>query len=146
MELFAEGMEVIVSTQRRVALHYFNDGSINLACPPLKALLDIMRDDQPGDQRLDSTEFRTLFTRESLLASDWYRARLETRRNRELALWQRHQGYLGQFLAKPNYSDESRRLDIEGRLERVRRHLQKVSAPGYVDELRGTIGTSPLGI
>lgn len=145
MELFADGMEVIVSTQRRVATHYFNDGSIKLACPPLKALLDIMRDEEPGDHRLDSTEFRILFTRESLLASEWYRARLETRRSRELALWQRHQGYLGQFLAKPNYADESRRLDIEGRLERVRLHLKAVSAPGYVDEITGTIGTSPLG-
>ncbi len=145
MALFAEGMETIVTTQRRVAQHYFDDGSIELACPPLKALLGIMRDDKSGDYTLDAPAFRALFGRQALLASDWYRARLETRRQRELVLWERHQAYLGQFLSKPNYAEESRRLDIPARLERVRRNLRQLAGPGHVDTLKGTIGTSSLG-
>jgi hypothetical protein len=32
-EIFADGMDNIVTTQKRVAEDYFNDGSIELACP-----------------------------------------------------------------------------------------------------------------
>ncbi len=41
-ELFAAGVDAIVETQRRVALNYFEDGSVEAACPPLKALLHIL--------------------------------------------------------------------------------------------------------
>ena len=40
--MFAAGVEAIVEAQRRVALNYFEDGSVDAACPPLKALLHIM--------------------------------------------------------------------------------------------------------
>jgi len=38
---FANGVDNIVSTQKRVAKMYFDDGSIRQACPPLQALLHI---------------------------------------------------------------------------------------------------------
>jgi len=40
--IFADGMGHIVTTQKRIAKTYFDDGSIAQACPPLKALLHIM--------------------------------------------------------------------------------------------------------
>ena len=45
-EIFVDGLDNIISTQKRVAQLYFNDGSINLACPPLRALLQIMLQDK----------------------------------------------------------------------------------------------------
>ena len=42
MGLFAAGVDAIVESQRRVATNYFEDGSVEAACPPLKALLHIM--------------------------------------------------------------------------------------------------------
>ncbi len=42
MDDFIDGLDNIIETQRRVALNYFEDGSIDAACPPLKALLHIM--------------------------------------------------------------------------------------------------------
>ena len=39
---FAEGVDAIVEAQARVARQYFEDGSVEAACPPLKALLHIM--------------------------------------------------------------------------------------------------------
>src|SRR5262249_44369623 len=42
VEIFVNGMDNIVETHKRVAQHYFNDGTIEYACPPLKALLHIM--------------------------------------------------------------------------------------------------------
>src|SRR5262249_47362550 len=44
LDTFADGVDNIVSTQKRVADHYFADGSIADACPPLRALLHLMRD------------------------------------------------------------------------------------------------------
>ncbi|MEI6082817.1 MAG: hypothetical protein WCS70_00795, partial [Verrucomicrobiota bacterium] len=76
LDIFVDGMENIIATQRRVAQAYFDDGSIADACPPLRALLHIMRDDQFDGRDLNHPEVRAMFTRESLLASDWYAARL----------------------------------------------------------------------
>jgi hypothetical protein len=144
MDTFAEGMDVILTTQKLVAAHYFNDGGIDLACPPLKALLHIMRDDHYEGKGLDHPEIRALFNRETVVASDWYRARLVECQSRRRALWQHHIGYIEQFLAKPNYAEEARRLDIPGRLDWARKEFKRVSSPDYARELVGTIGVSPL--
>jgi hypothetical protein len=37
--IVVDGMDNILETQRRVAQHYFNDNSVEMACPALKALL-----------------------------------------------------------------------------------------------------------
>jgi len=42
MAVFADGVDNIVGTHKRVAESYFADGSIEMACPPLKAVLHIM--------------------------------------------------------------------------------------------------------
>jgi hypothetical protein len=42
LEIFVDGMDNIVGTHKRVAEYYFNDGTIEFGCPPLKALLHIM--------------------------------------------------------------------------------------------------------
>ena len=57
--VFADGVANIVEAQRRVAAAYFEDGTIEDACPPLQALLHIMAHGQfegkdasdPGDPR-----------------------------------------------------------------------------------------------
>src|SRR5580658_8079656 len=41
LRCFSEGVEAICEAQRRVALDYFEDGSVEAACPPVKALLHI---------------------------------------------------------------------------------------------------------
>lgn len=79
-DVFADGVANIVATHQRVAQSYFTDGSIALACPPLKALLEIMAYGKTADGLgLESPEVRALFTRESVLASDWYAARLDAK-------------------------------------------------------------------
>ena len=90
MELFAAGVDAIVEAQRRVALNYFEDGSVDAACPPLKALLHIMAHGEFEGMTLNDPRFRGLFDREVVLASDWYKERLRTKQQRDVALWQRH--------------------------------------------------------
>src|SRR5215469_17447182 len=64
-DVFADGMDNIVTTQKRVAQMYFEDGSIAQACPPLKALLHVMRDDQWEGKGLAHPDLRGLFTRDA---------------------------------------------------------------------------------
>jgi hypothetical protein len=144
MDIFADGMANIVETQRRVAQHYFNDGSIELACPPLQALLHIMAHDTFEGHELAQAKVRGLFTRDHLLGSDWYAERLQAKQAVDARLWQRHVGYLTKFITKPHYADESARLRIEDRLHKARAELKRASAPTYLDQLRGTLGASPL--
>jgi len=40
-EIFADGVDNIVATQKRVAKMYFDDAASKQACPPLQALLHI---------------------------------------------------------------------------------------------------------
>ena len=74
--LFGAGVEAIVETQRRVAMNYFEDGSIEAAYPPLKALLYLMAQGCYEGRGVDDPAIRGMFTREALLAGDWYRERL----------------------------------------------------------------------
>ncbi|MGO8674232.1 MAG: hypothetical protein ACLQVX_00025 [Limisphaerales bacterium] len=144
MEIFVDGMDNIVETQRRVAKMYFDDGSIEQACPPLRALLHIMLHDQWEAKGLEHPDFRRLFRREELLASDWYAARLAAKQRIDRRLWQRHLEYLDRFLKKTSHADEAARLGIADRLTHARAALKRAEAPAYLEELRGTLGAEPI--
>ena len=129
---FAAGVDAIVETQTRVALQYFEDGSVDAACPPLKALLHIMAHGSYEGLGVDASEIRGLFSREAMLASAWYRERLVVKQERDVALWTRHVAAL-----------EAARID-GSRLEEARRQLARVSSTDYLRELEGTIGADPF--
>jgi len=140
MDIFVDGMDNIVTTQKRVAKMYFDDGSIAQACPPLKALLHIMLHDQWEGKQLADPEFRKLFTREYLMASDWYAARLAGKQDADRRLWKRHVDYLNQFLRKPTHADIAENLGIPDRLARARKQLEETESPEYIRRLKGTLG------
>jgi hypothetical protein len=144
LDIFADGMDNIVSTQKRVARMYFDDGSVTQACPPLRALLHLMLEDEWEGRGLDHPEFRKLFTRENLLASDWYAARLAAKQKIDRRLWRRHVEYLDRFLKMASHADEAARLGIAGRLADARAALKRAEAPAYLEELRGTLGAEPI--
>ena len=125
-------------------MHYFKDGGIEMACPPLKTLLHIMAHGQFEGRDLNHAKIRALFTRENLLAGDWYAARLRAKQSIDAKLWQRHTTYLTKFITKPHYADEAARLRIEERLHQARQELKRVQSPAYLEELRGTLGANPL--
>lgn len=141
--IFVDGMDNIVATQKRVAQHYFDDGSVELACPPLRALLHLMRDDHFEGKALDHPEFRALFARESILNSDWYAARLRAKQALEIRAWTRHVDYLKKFLGKPSYSAVADRFGVAARLEFAQGELARVQSPAYLAGLAGTIGAEP---
>ena len=142
--IFVDGMDNIVTTQKRIAKMYFDDGSIAQACPPLKALLHIMLHDTWEGKGLGDPEFRKMFTRESLLGGDWYAARLAAKQKIDRQLWRRHVDYLDKFLKRTSHADEAARLGIADRLSRAKKILDQVESPAYRETLRGTLGAEPI--
>ncbi|MGH7513804.1 MAG: hypothetical protein ACREOQ_12870 [Gemmatimonadales bacterium] len=142
--VFADGINNIVEAQQRVAAAYFEDGTIEDASPPLRALLHIMAHGQFEGKDANHPEIRALFTRESLLASEWYHERLAVKQQRDIALWERHTRSLSDFLARAGHRDEAKRLGIPARLEHARAELERVSGREYLTALVGTIGADPV--
>jgi hypothetical protein len=141
---YVDGIHNITEAQQRVALGYFADGSVDAACPPLRALLHIMAHGHYEGMTAADPGVREMFTREHLLASDWYRERLETKQQRDAALWSRHVAHLESFRSRPGYGEVARQLDVAGRLERARQELRRVKSPEYLNQLVGTIGADPV--
>jgi hypothetical protein len=144
-DIFADGVDNIVTTQKRVAQMYFADGSIEQACPALKALLHIMLHGQYEGMNLHAPQIRALFTRENLLASDGYAARLKAKQELDARLWRRHIEYLEKFLKKDNYVEEAARLGVAARLRSARSTLEQVESPTYLQRLQGSLGVEPIG-
>jgi hypothetical protein len=148
LDMFCAGIDAIVDSQRRVAMNYFEDGSADAACPPLRALLHVMAYGSYDGKSVDHPEIRSLFTRESLLASDWYRERLQMKQTRDVALWRRHLRALEDFArsgrALPAQTNAQNGSELASRLALARAQLARVSSPGYLGELLGTIGADPF--
>jgi phosphoenolpyruvate carboxykinase (diphosphate) len=139
--LFAAGVDAIVEAQTRVAREYFEDGSVAAACPPVEALLHIMACGSYQGKCIEDPEIRGLFTRESVLASDWYWERLRVCQARQVALWRRHIAALEAFHTA---GGGAAGFDVEFRLVEARKQLAHRRAPEYLKELEGTIGADPF--
>ena len=142
--VFADSVDIIVTTHKVVAEHYRADGSIEWAVPPLRALLEIMID---GTSRegwdLTSPEFRALFERENILSSSWYAERLDAKVARDTRLAHQAIEDLTRFYTAENNEEVVERLGIEGLLAEARAWLDKVSSPAYREHLVGTLGLQP---
>ncbi len=144
MAVFVDGVENIVEAQQKVGASYLEDGSVEDACPPIKVLLHIMANGSYEGKDIHDPAIRAMFTREELLASDWYLERLETKQKRDVALWQRHIHSLEVFVSRPSHQDMVARIGIHDRLTRARAKLDLVRSGDYLQGLRGTIGADPL--
>ena len=140
--LFAAGVNAIVESQRRVARDYFEDGSVEAACPPLRALLHIMAEGSYDGMGIDDPRLRAQFTREAVLASDWYTERLRHQQRKDAVLWQRHLENLERF--RQSGMEIPADLDLEGRHSAACAALAWVNSPGFLQSLVGTIGADPF--
>lgn len=141
LDLFASGVDAIVTSQKRVAQAYFEDGSVDGACPPLRGLLEIMVNGTFEGMSLDDPRLRAMFTRESVLNSDWYAERLRTRQRKEVDLWERHLRALGDF--QRSALQVPRQIDLDARMRVAARKLREARSSDYPDKLAGTIGADP---
>ncbi|HNQ37867.1 MAG TPA: hypothetical protein PKJ58_07900, partial [Prolixibacteraceae bacterium] len=143
MEIFADGIHNIVEAQERVALSYFNDGSIEGACPPLKALLHIMAYGHFEGKDAADPAIRNLFTRENLLASDWYHERLLNKQLSDIALFQKHVKYLKNYLVTSLNMDEQAEMEIHEKVKTAEERLKYLKSTDYLKSLEGHLGLDP---
>jgi hypothetical protein len=144
LKIFVEGVDNIIATHERVAQAYFEDGTIEAACPPLQALLHIMAKGNWQGHGLDAPEVRGMFTREALLKSDWYQARLVAKQQWDVAIWQQHIESIKLTLNNPTRVDVVAQLDLPERLNTAQTMLERVSSEEHIQTLMGTLGKQPL--
>jgi hypothetical protein len=141
---FADGVLQISEAQARVAQNYFGDSGYELACPPLRAALDIMVHGEHNGKTIDDPEVRQLFSRESLLSSDWYRRRLDAKQQRDIAHWKSMQQRLQSFIDDPLNTDATERLDMKAQYEYATQQRQLAESGDYIASLQGTLGVDPM--
>jgi hypothetical protein len=142
LSVFVRGVEAIVEAQQHVAEDYFSDGSVDLACPPLKALLHIMAKGSFEGKGPTHPDVRALFDRATLIKSDWYQARLSAQQKKDIALWQKHVQRMEEAM-KTFSPEEVTHLGIEYRLDNARKMLVEVQSSAYRDSLVGSLGVDP---
>ena len=144
MDIFVDGINNVVEAQKKVALNYFNDGSIDGACPPLKALLNIMAYDRYEDKDVDDPEIRKMFTREYLMKSDWYKERLINKQINDINLWQKHLGYLNKVIGNPETLTETEIRFIKEKISIAEEKIKYYKSASYLKSLEGFTGADPL--
>jgi hypothetical protein len=144
MDQFADGILNIVEAQQKVAQAYFRDGSINSAIPPLKALLNIMVNGSFEGKDLNSPEFREMFTYNNLIESDWYKARILSKQQSDIALFASHIRYIEKIIRDDQNLSQEMYHNLIERLTKLKSHYEYVCSYDYAKKLIGTIGRSNL--
>lgn len=144
MEEYVDGIKNIVEAQQKVALQYFEEGSVEAAIPPLKILLHIMAYGHYEGKELSSPELRKEFDRDFVLQTDWYKERLRLKQQKDTAFLNKQIRYLKDFMSDPNNQELVEKMEISDRLQSAFNNLQHIESDQYLDELVGTIGADPL--
>ncbi|GAA5484513.1 hypothetical protein [Haloferula sargassicola] len=139
---FADGIEHIAEAHQRVAANYFKDGSIELAIPPLKALLTIMAEGTWEGKTANDPAVRGLFSREAMIGSDWYLARLQARATVANQLWRRHVSDLSDFLTRRSRLQAAEREAMEAKLDHAKAQLADLESSG-ARRYMGSLGLDP---
>lgn len=140
LEAFVEGIQNIANGHRKAALNYFEDGSVDVAIPPLKALLNIMAHGSFEGKGLEDEEIRSLFRKETILSSDWYLERLRNKQRIDGTLLEQKIENLETLLANPIYQTISDQQEYGRRLETAKEQLRTCRSEDYLGDLKGTIG------
>lgn len=140
---FADGVKYIAEAHQRVSRQYFEDGTIEELCPPLRALVTIMAHGSYEGRTERDAEIRRLFSRESLLESDWYNRRLRTLHQREIALHQRHAAYLAAYSPDRLQNDPGLNALISKRRDWAAERLAELQSTAAIQSFHATLGAQP---
>jgi hypothetical protein len=98
----------------------------------------------PQGWDLETPEFRAMFTRESVLASDWYAERLDAKQAAASARADAGLTAIEKFVSTPGNEEPAARLDMPARVEAARVEAQRLAGPEFREQLVGTAGSTPL--
>lgn len=141
---YVDGIKNICEAQQKVALNYFEDGSIEAAIPPLKILLNIMAYGNYERKDISDPELRKYFDRDYVVNSDWYKERLVLKQQKDIAFYGKQIKYLENFIANPFNASIISEMGVTSRLEKLKVDYKNVSSNEYLENLIGTIGADPL--
>ena len=144
MEDYVDGINNIVEAQQKVALGYFEDGSIDAAIPPLKILLHIMAFGHYEDKEISNPELRKYFDRDYVVNSQWYKERLLLKQKKDVAFHEQQIKYLSDFMAIPDNKEIVHELNINKSLKKAKEMLNHAKSDLFMEELVGTIGADPI--
>ncbi|WNH08308.1 hypothetical protein [Thalassobellus suaedae] len=144
LEDYVDGINNIVEAQEKVALSYFEDGSIEAAIPPLKILLHIMAYGSYEGKNINDPELRMYFDRDYVINSDWYKERLEIKQKKDICFYDSQIAYLETFMKNPNNDALVSEMKIKEQLDTVKERFNSVKSNDYINRLVGTIGADPL--
>ena len=140
VDAYAESVRTIVTTHQRVAQSYLDDGTIDLAVPPIRALLEIMATGSSNGLTLHDPAFRRMFDRAEVLESEWYNARLTSQTQSDAAHAQASVVAMTRFLDEPTNCAAAERLGIAERIDKMNTKLAAASTSEAAANLRGTLG------
>ena len=144
LEDYVDGIKNITEAQQKVALNYFEDGSIEAATPPLKILLHIMAYGNYEGKHISDPELRKYFDRDYVVNSDWYKERLVLQQQKDIAFYGKQIKYLEDFISNPRNNALVLEMDLNGRLNALKARYKEVNSENYLENLNGTIGLDPL--
>ncbi len=144
LEDYVDGINNIVEAQQKVALRYFEDGSIESAIPPLKILLHIMAYGTYEGKEISHPELRKYFERDYIINSYWYKERLKLKQAKDMRFYESQIAYLEAFIANPNNEDLVSEMKIKNQLKSVKQLYAEAKSEDYLNSLVGTIGADPL--
>lgn len=137
---YVDGINNIVETQQRIAGNYFEDGSVDDAIPPLKALLHIMAHGQFEGKTIGDPAVRSLFDVSKVRGQQWYLDRLTAKQQRDVRYLEAQRDYLKVFLGKETHREEAERLGLAKRLAKLEEQLVTAQGSDYLESLNGTLG------
>ncbi|WP_245949199.1 hypothetical protein [Lutibacter citreus] len=144
LEDFVDGINNIVEAQQKVAVRYFEDGSVEAAIPPLKILLNIMAYGNYEGKEISDPELRAYFDRDYILNSDWYKERLILKQQKDVQFYQKQINYLETFISNSRNIDIVEEMNLEEKLNSVKKLFTEANSNEYLKSLEGTIGKDPL--
>lgn len=144
LEDFVDGINNIVEAQQKVALNYFEDGSIDAAIQPLKILLNIMAYGHYEGKSISDPELRKYFDRSYVVNTDWYKERLALKQQKDIAYYRSQIDYLTAFINDSRNDILVEDMQLNERLKTTKALCDNVKSPDYLNQLVGTIGVDPL--
>ncbi|WP_299105700.1 hypothetical protein [uncultured Winogradskyella sp.] len=144
LEDFVDGINNIVEAQQKVALNYFEDGSIEAAIPPLKILLNIMAYGHYDGKDISDPELRKYFDRSYVVNADWYKERLALKQQKDIKYYRSQINYLEAFINDSHNDILVEDMQLKARLATTKTLCDNVKSADYINRLVGTIGVDPL--
>ena len=140
LESFVDGIENITETHAKIGKAYVEDGHVDSAVPPLRALIHIMAEGEYNGMTIHSKEFRDMFEYENVINSDWYKARLLEMQGKSISFFEKSIKNLEDFLKESDNKNQTVVENVKKSLTTVKERLEYFKSDAYVKDLTGTIG------